>query len=670
MTITISSQKQFAKNFPPRWKMLEDNAERARQRKIAKDQRRKQYHDLQVQGTNDSSIVSKRLVEMLYTAKLRPQETHWFKAFVPRLKQQRLPSINRGYLIRMESVRRNIELIINQYPHTPRGVRIVNLGCGFDPLAFQLLEQFGNRIFFVDVDYPALATNKLSLMQQSREIMQLLGGSQAFSHPAVVMQTAGYALVGCDLKNLLLYESILHSVHGTAQVTIFIAEVSLAYMAPQDADQVIECLSRVPSSHILVLEQILAYGPHHIFARKMLAHFRKLCSPIQCVEQYPSRQHQHDRFSTWFTNVNINDLYQEWQRLPLMMRQQIQAIEDFDEWEEFILFCHHYVLVHASNDERFYTSVSPQLTQPLETHSNTSFVPSPENLSLQLKFPAVCALENNIFLHGGANQCRLNRSFLLDANNVVIEIENEGPGPRMCHSATAMDGGVLVVGGRSRPRDLLADTFYFKNKQWLQMDLLSNPRSRHCAVAIDRKNVLVFGGMSDCNGPLFESFNMDTKKWQPVPATGNVPPNLKAAAMAYNHHQKYGIIVGGYHESIETEINDTAYKFFIDGTGITLTTINLPKICSRIGSKIDFVSSTEIIIVGGIAANPQSMVCTVDTVDGKLNQIACSENSLLIGHGMGMFNVNGAAELRIVGGGAVCYLFGSAYSETFHLKLV
>ena len=138
--------------------------QQARQRKkIEKDRRRKQYDDIQVQGTNNSSIVSKRSVEMIYTSKLDPQAGEWFKFFVKNAKR-RSPAINRGYWIRMESIKSMITRIIKMNP--TKEICIVNLGCGYDPLPFQLLaEKKHNNVSFLDFDYPDLLERKVSMVK-------------------------------------------------------------------------------------------------------------------------------------------------------------------------------------------------------------------------------------------------------------------------------------------------------------------------------------------------------------------------------------------------------------------------------------------------------------------------------------------------------------------------
>ena len=43
------------------------------------------------------------------------------------------------------------------------------------------------------------------------------------------------------------------------------------------------------------------------------------------------------------------------------MQKNISTIEEFDEWEEFIIFCQHYVIVHATHmDQLIYDDESSE----------------------------------------------------------------------------------------------------------------------------------------------------------------------------------------------------------------------------------------------------------------------------------------------------------------------
>ena len=257
------------------------------QRKIEKDRRKKRYHDSQVQETNNHSIVSKRSVELLYRPVVDSETKEWFRHFVPKDKR-RSPAINRGYWLRMESIKQAVLRIVALSAET---TGVVNLGCGFDPFPFHMLGDTVATCQFFDFDYPELVQRKLGMVRLLPEIMAAIGPELPISEQdrqlGVVMRTRSYVLVGCDLKNSMLYEKQLALLLGAAQAAgpvVFIAEVSLAYMTPKHADAVLEVLSRLPNAHVLVLEQIMPAGARHFFARKMLYHFQNLTSPLQCVE--------------------------------------------------------------------------------------------------------------------------------------------------------------------------------------------------------------------------------------------------------------------------------------------------------------------------------------------------------------------------------------------------
>ncbi|GEQ72866.1 hypothetical protein JCM33374_g6554 [Metschnikowia sp. JCM 33374] len=321
-------------------------------RKIEKDKRRKNYHDSQVQGTNNSSIVSKRSVEMLYNQATDPASEEWFKYFVPKGKR-RSPAINRGYWIRMESIKQVVHRI---QKHHQGKIRVVNLGCGFDPFPFKTLAESENIFDFYDFDYPELVAKKMAMIQQAPDIMKVIGNEDVVDEYhkklGVVMSTPTYKLVGCDLKDTKLYKKQLECLLHSGVPTVFIAEVSLAYMKPEHANPVIELSSQLPNSHCLVLEQIMPGGDSHFFAQKMLYHFSHLRSPLQCVETYSTKLKQRDRFAEYYPHCEVVDLFESWQQLVSPeMKQLVASVEDFDEWEEFIVFCQHYVVIHATNSE-------------------------------------------------------------------------------------------------------------------------------------------------------------------------------------------------------------------------------------------------------------------------------------------------------------------------------
>ena len=72
--------------------------------------------------TNNSSIVSKRSVEMIYYP-----ESHFFRPFVKK-PQRRTPVVNRGYWLRMHAMTQTVRQFMDTPSNKPKFV--LNLGCG------------------------------------------------------------------------------------------------------------------------------------------------------------------------------------------------------------------------------------------------------------------------------------------------------------------------------------------------------------------------------------------------------------------------------------------------------------------------------------------------------------------------------------------------------------
>lgn len=635
--------------------------------KIEKDKRRKHYHDLQVQGTNNSSIVSKRSVEMIYNKTMSPESKEWFKFFVPKAKR-RSPAINRGYWVRMEAICRLVLEIARRYPELP--VQVVNLGCGFDPLPFQLLDEHPEvRFRFLDFDYPGLVEQKLEMVQKSPEILDVIGKPVLVaksSELGVVLATDAYVLVGCDLKNLGKYESQLsHLLRGPGP-TIFVAEVSLAYMTPEHANAVVQALAAVPNCHFLVLEQIMPSGPHHFFAQKMLYHFSHLLSPLQCVETYSTKNKQRDRFRHYFPSVSVVDMLEAWQQLvPLDRKRQLASVEDFDEWEEFIVFCQHYVVIHATNSqvqvlEECADVHIPDLGAVLDMKVEKLEKP------VELKFPAACCGDNGVYMHGGMWQSRNSDLWRMEGSLELVNTESR-PQPRMCHTLTDIAGGrLLLVGGRTRPGHNLGDVWLYRKElhSWTQVGELDNGGcSRHSALCVGEGKVLLF---ANGNFLILHVDQNDKLTAQALLCEDSVP-SVQSCGFTYNAGTNVGYIAGGMCDPFEPTFNTTVYRFRLGNGTVTVQPILSADIVGRIGCALH-MENADLYVLGGVGstlATQSNSVLRIDTEKKAVAGVAVLDEiwrtyPVLIG-----FQLAGDC---IIGGGAVCYSFGSVYSPTYRVE--
>ncbi|WEJ96189.1 tRNA methyltransferase ppm2 [Yamadazyma tenuis] len=589
-------------------------------RKIEKDRRRKQYEDIQVQGTNNSSIVSKRSVEMIYQSVCPPGE--WFKHFVPKGKR-RSPAINRGYWIRMESIRSMIIRIMESEPQKP--VNVINLGCGYDPLPFQMLSM-GHNMTFYDIDYPDLVKNKHDMILKSKEIQDLVGPDAG---GLGLMNCDKYKLIGCDLKNHEVYKDQMKKLKPG--VNIFIAEVSLAYMHFTDANKIIGYSSEVPNSHFLILEQILPAGTKEAFATKMLNHFSKLRSSLKCVEEYPLIEHQISRFQQYYKHVEVKNLFENWNDLiDETTKQKVDEVESFDEWEEFILFCQHYVVLHATNDSLVYKQPNVSLQSRPVVELNIK----PDTKSLDLKYPASCVVGGSIYVNGGLGQTRSIKTYK-DSE----ELETlDPPSGRMCHTFT--DG--ILVGGRTQPGSFLKDVYRFNAKEakWSRLEDLPVGVSRHSAVSVDTERILIIGGQSQKGSMILYNHKTQTSKLLQCSSEIDFS-TIASFGCDFDVDQQVGYIIGGQTNKQSPRFSNKLFKFWLENDEFKHKMVMEDAEFERMDCKLVKYNET-LVVVGGINYNQilgqdniivKVSVCGKKVVYGRIpDRVWKNHSPLMIGH--------------------------------------
>ncbi|KAF2734925.1 LCM-domain-containing protein [Polyplosphaeria fusca] len=534
--------------------------------------------DDSIMGTNDSSIVSKRSVSRLYF----PQEPDFYQPFVQKYAR-RNPLINRGYWLRMHAIEQVVRQFLEADKDKPRVV--VNLGCGYDPLPFQFWHRYPSlcqNATFVDVDYSQLIEKKVDRMLTdclTRD--SLLKTHLRPSQQPVYLRSDNYAAIGCDLRNLDTLENILKEEFQVTSVSaLFVAEVSLTYMPVADSDAILRWGSTLSDdeAQFCLLEQFLPQGDRHPFARTMLQHFNKLQTPIQAVKQYPSLHDQIERFKAakWPTLSiarNLWDLFLDDDFTPPQLRRSLDAVEPFDEWEEFALFAGHYFLILSTNYalgstkpaiycEATSGSVDTNPEAAVQQVVLTSHDPPAGPSPTPRRFGASFALgSDTVFVHGGQGvQRRLDSVDVLVRQSHKADIQPQPvPLARICHTITAINTTeALLVGGRTSPAQALSDCWYLQGDAWRQVEELTPARFRHSAVNVcvpslspsrdsEGNSVLIFGGKTGPADVLGAwSLWRPNHGWTNVPVVGPGPTARFGAALStlpLSHHK--GLVVGG-----------------------------------------------------------------------------------------------------------------------------
>ena len=455
-----------------------------------------------------------------------------------------------------------------------------------------------------------------------------------------------------------------------------------------------ECLVK-----FCLLEQCTPNGDKHPFASTMLAHFRKLNSPIRAVVKYPRIEDQIQRFRDLKWNaVSAKSLWTYWNDtdyFKALERSQLNQIEQFDEWEEFALFSTHYFFLVASNQKT--TAAQPALSYLTEsnlrneTHTSTVPVRSQIGSCPPRRYAALYRSEKTTFeFYGGTNGSRRLSSSdtfsLASASRVSNLSQLPNPAVRIFHTVTMMGSGYdcLLVGGRDGPDKPLSDSWLRQDDIWRRVDDLPYPLYRHAATSVKdrqgRDGVLVFGGRSRKGEPSATWYLwQEHAGWKTVQCGyQRITPCFGAVLFSYRSKET-GVLLGGMSDDGSIISN---YLHWSLGFENGLLWISLEpqsekdqhsSIC-RFGAQA-VCSPLASYLVGGIEASglPKSAFEVVQ-LDRELAHssevLECSPlphwngsdfdpQPLLIGHSA-IWDGDG---LVVIGGGATCFSFGN-YSNT------
>ncbi|XP_030846781.1 tRNA wybutosine-synthesizing protein 4 [Strongylocentrotus purpuratus] len=530
-------------------------------------------NDIAVQGTNDSSIVSKCSVAMMGYF-----QDAYLRHFVSKTSR-RSPLINRGYFVRARAIDDILKAFLKKFGDSKN--QIISLGAGFDSTYFRLQASGSlDHTAFYEVDFPQLVKRKAALIRKKTELSDLLLNPVYHDEAhedsfGVCISSEKYHLVGVDLKQLDALQSVFKDIGVDLVVpTLLLSECVITYIDTDSSDALINWAAKTfPNGQFVSYEQVL---PDDAFGIVMQKHFKKLNSPLNAIQKYSSKQKHCARFieQGWLSSgaVNMHEYYT--QVISEVERRRVEGIELFDEFEELHLICVHYILVAAFNGRcaEFKASLFPVPATcisipdlPLtpsksEDNPGSDLVPSPAVKPLPLQSTAGSATWMRLFSHasvlvpntnsvlitggfGDSEGChgRMEKVQMvnLDLGNIVELDAAEGSdklGPRLHHSMTVLSSGrFFIFGGRTSPAKpcmsshilTLLDSNHRPSSYRLHSacmhegdDVLS-PRWRHTATAVtveDREAILVSGGRGVEGRPLGDSWLLDVEKmsWQKI----------------------------------------------------------------------------------------------------------------------------------------------------------
>ncbi|XP_056145974.1 tRNA wybutosine-synthesizing protein 4 [Lampris incognitus] len=525
---------------------------------ITNRDKKKRGRDTAVQGTNDSSVVSK-----VSAAAQGYFQDAFLQHFVCKVTR-RAPLINRGYYVRWKAidhcVRRFLQATIG-YPKR----QILSLGAGFDSLYFRLhAEAAIDRTVVFEVDFPDVAHRKASLISGNIALRGTLDSHLLSSTGPAYVSSDQYCLLGVDVREESQVEEALSGAGLDWEApTLLLSEVVLTYMESKWSDSVIGWTAKLlPQALFVMYEQIRPYDP---FGWIMQDHFLKLNSTLHALRQYPDTAAQRHRFldKGWEQCVclDMNDFY-----LGVVHqeeRRRLESLEPFDEYEEWHQKCSHYFILTASRGS---LTIQALLTlPPVSPVPSVSPTFSPMALSVRtmpeeicvegLGMASTCLGPGQILLTGGSSRGgrglvpRLLLRSQASWRCVCVEPSTD-LGVRLYHTLTPLPaGGAVLYGGRSSPLNPIRSLFKVtldscgppgsltcEDQGTLKLCAkvmactgdLPQPRWRHTATVISHRGkdfLFVFGGRNEKEAVLGDCHFLCLKEqhWTEIPIEGTAP---------------------------------------------------------------------------------------------------------------------------------------------------
>ena len=313
-------------------------------------------NDRRVQNTNDEANVSKASA-----ANLEYYEDAFVRHFTTTKRARRSPLINRGYFIRIAALRSLLRRLVKaSVASNAGGLQIISLGAGYDTTPFQLASEGafdGAGIRYVEVDFPELTQRKADVIRSHACFGDVLA-SKNFAMAVVAEDDAprlppgsnAYALLGHDLRDLDGLEACLVNgcgVHLDAPTVLF-TECVLNYVPTDAVDRLLVWLrERFPNAIFVSYDQQGPLGDG--FGQAMMGALGARGSPLLSLPMHASRPAVVARYIRcgWEDARAVSMAEQYYLNLDPALRARVEALEVFDEWEDWHVMSAHYCLSWA-----------------------------------------------------------------------------------------------------------------------------------------------------------------------------------------------------------------------------------------------------------------------------------------------------------------------------------
>ncbi|QUS58687.1 class I SAM-dependent methyltransferase [Pseudovibrio brasiliensis] len=167
--------------------------------------------------------------------RLKQLNSRLFRALVPLMEWLILPGISTHYGLRKKYIRDAVENAISQ-----GYTMVVNLGAGFDTLAYELHSQFSEVTFF-ELDHPATSAHKQSALDGQI--------------------SDNFHLIKVDFKKTSAKEALVsHEAYDATMPAVFICEGVLMYLPVSDVKALFSGLAELGETTRIVFSSVTSFS--------------------------------------------------------------------------------------------------------------------------------------------------------------------------------------------------------------------------------------------------------------------------------------------------------------------------------------------------------------------------------------------------------------------------
>ncbi|CAB4058184.1 PPM2 [Lepeophtheirus salmonis] len=596
---------------------------------------------INVEDTNLESLQSK---SSIITAGYRSDP--FLLHIVSDVKKRRSPSINLGYFARNLALEFSFEKALLHFSNKNAGL--------LSP----------DSCLYIEADLPRVVKRKCEMIKSSDILKTPFGNDNKMSiFPDGSFKVGkGFVNIACDLRDLVAFRSKLISVAGIdfEATTVFLCECSLTYVDPKYTTRFFFAWSKKSFSDAVFInyEQI---RPFDRFGNIMTSHFEKRQTPLLNVKVFPTLESHITRFKELgWPVVAAKDLTYIWKEyLTNVDKDLIQNSSDcFDEFEELVLKCNHYILLIARSKDLPLDEIFPRFEKNMvENCNNTvSIIPpllekkNEQTECFERYGHSVHITSKGVAIVGGFSNHNSRDCAVSVVNSSSMEVLSftKNVIPINCslyHAGDILkDDNLLIFGGRSSPgkpsNDLVHILLQEKDsiccKVFLKKSTTPLPRWKHTFTRVDDKTFILIGVEKDV--------------WELFPIA--CPFGLFSHSA---NRWKDRIVVSGGMTDLNTFNKDL---IFIDPINKSLYVESFHNKVPQLFSHSSHILQNELWLIGGVSPHTEPAIILIDLVKHSVTHFAysfVSDAKLTFNHGS---FVNEDGDFILIGGGGNCFSFG------------